>query len=232
MAVGNYLRIGDKTTCGGRILTGDPAWKMGGFAVARLGDKVSCGKDKKTYAIIGGIRDMSSQVIPLAGTLDSRSGCPCKALLIISLHNATYCRAQNAAKQVMASSPAMRDEPVQFAQSAKKPLTAPPPPPIVDDAPVLLRESKEGKLRLLTSGEIALARSIYADEIEYHKVWVHCDGYLPFGMQGKNVAMTPNGELYFREATYSPDFSKKDIENSICSFTKWPMFGNIRKGCG
>ncbi|XBS69653.1 PAAR domain-containing protein [Acerihabitans sp. KWT182] len=208
MSIGYYLRIGDKTTCGGRILTGDPAWKMDGIAVARRGDKVSCGKNKQTYTLIGGIRDMSSQGIPLAGTLDSKSGCPCQARLIASLRHATYSRSQNTAKP--ATSATDQNEPVQFAQAAGKALAASLPIAGAGSAPT--QASKEGKLRLLTQGEIALAKSIYGEEIEYHKVWVHCDSYLPFGMQGERVAMTPNGELYFREATYSPDFSKEKYE--------------------
>lgn len=38
---------------------------------------------------------------------------------------------------------------------------------------------KEGSLRLLTSGEIRLAKSIFGDSIHYHKVWIHHGSYLP-----------------------------------------------------
>ncbi len=65
---------------------------------------------------------------------------------------------------------------------------------------------KDGTLRRLTSGEIALATSVFLSTISYHKVWVHCDSYLPFGLQNKNTAMAPNGELYFRNY-YRDDFS-------------------------
>ncbi|MBJ8361676.1 type IV secretion protein Rhs [Citrobacter cronae] len=70
-----------------------------------------------------------------------------------------------------------------------------------------------GGVRQLTIGEIALARTLFGGSIIYSKVWVHLESYLPFNMQPVNVAMTPNGELWFREGTYSPDFSlERDIQ--------------------
>lgn len=66
---------------------------------------------------------------------------------------------------------------------------------------------KEGGLRLLTAGEIQLAQSVFASTIEYSKVWIHRDSYLPFNLQYEDTAMTPNGEFYFRN-TYRDDFSQ------------------------
>jgi hypothetical protein len=68
-------------------------------------------------------------------------------------------------------------------------------------------EDKEDILRHLTLGETRLARNIFGNSIQYHKVWIHCDSYLPFGLQGKMVGMAPNGEIYFRKETYERDFS-------------------------
>ncbi|VXB18070.1 Rhs element Vgr protein [Pseudomonas sp. 8AS] len=65
----------------------------------------------------------------------------------------------------------------------------------------------DGESRPLTSGEIAMARSIFKDAIDYTKVKVHRDEYLPFGLQPNNTAMTPNGELYFNPAYFQEDFS-------------------------
>lgn len=65
---------------------------------------------------------------------------------------------------------------------------------------------KEGGLRLLTPGEIRLAESVFSSTIEYGKVWIHRDSYLPFDLQNKNTAMTPDGELWFRNQ-YHDDFS-------------------------
>lgn len=65
----------------------------------------------------------------------------------------------------------------------------------------------EGKVRLLTLGERNISERIFHNSIEYHNVWIHCDSYLPFGMQSKNVAMSPNGEIYLRKELYERDFS-------------------------
>lgn len=65
---------------------------------------------------------------------------------------------------------------------------------------------KQGRLRLLTRGEIALATTVFKNTIQYHTVWVHHDSYLPFNLQNKNTAITPNGEMYFRD-NYHDDFS-------------------------
>lgn len=64
-----------------------------------------------------------------------------------------------------------------------------------------------GGLRLLTLGEIALARSLYGYGLKYNKIWVHRESYLPLNLQPIDVAMSPNGEMWFREDTYSHDFS-------------------------
>ncbi|SMG25571.1 type III secretion system effector protein [Cedecea sp. NFIX57] len=66
---------------------------------------------------------------------------------------------------------------------------------------------KQGGLRLLTLGEIKLARTLYGNAIKYHKVCIHRGSYLPFNMQNNNYAMTPNGEIWFQEGVYEPDFS-------------------------
>ena len=70
-----------------------------------------------------------------------------------------------------------------------------------------------GGLRLLTLGEINLARTLYAFSIRYNEVWIHRSNYLPFNMQANNVAMAPNGEIYFQEGVYEPDFSQPHVKN-------------------
>ncbi|AOP91134.1 TPA: type IV secretion protein Rhs [Enterobacter hormaechei] len=66
---------------------------------------------------------------------------------------------------------------------------------------------KEGGLRLLTTGEIQLAHSVFLSTIDYSKVWIHRESYLPFNLQDKNTAMTPDGEIYFRDQ-YCDDYSQ------------------------
>lgn len=65
-------------------------------------------------------------------------------------------------------------------------------------------EKKQG--RSLTTGEIEIAKSIFAEKIDYSKVRIFNKSYFPFGLQRKNVAMSPNGNIYFLN-TYQPNFS-------------------------
>lgn len=69
----------------------------------------------------------------------------------------------------------------------------------------------EGTLRLMTTGEISMASEIFRGNIVYPRVWVHCDSYLPGGLQGKYVGMSPNGEIYFRKELYQTDFSAAHV---------------------
>ncbi|BDH46559.1 hypothetical protein TUM12370_26030 [Salmonella enterica subsp. enterica serovar Choleraesuis] len=86
MAKGYYLRVGDKTTCDGKILTGDPAFTWYDSDAAREGDYVSCGKNPGvSYKILGGTESFLDGALRLAGTLDSISSCPCKAKFIPSI---------------------------------------------------------------------------------------------------------------------------------------------------
>jgi LysM repeat protein len=68
----------------------------------------------------------------------------------------------------------------------------------------------ENAARLLTAGETAMARLIFKDSIDYSKVKVHKETYLPFGWQDDNTAMTPNGEMYFSPKRFNEDFSAGD----------------------
>ncbi|MBU4681341.1 S-type pyocin domain-containing protein [Cedecea davisae] len=81
-AMGFYLRVGDATTCGGKILTGDETLSWYGVAGAREGDLVTCGKHPGTYKILGGTSDTWDEGRKLAGTLESESSCPCRAKFI------------------------------------------------------------------------------------------------------------------------------------------------------
>jgi uncharacterized Zn-binding protein involved in type VI secretion len=96
---GYYIGLDDKTTCGGKVLDGDTRIMMYGIAHARDGDRVTCGKDGKTYKIVGGISHMISHGKAMAGTLDSHSGCPCKAQLIPSVFTASYRNKASPARQ-------------------------------------------------------------------------------------------------------------------------------------
>lgn len=90
MAVGYFIRLGDKTTCGGSVVEADSRVMMFGIAHAREGDRVSCGKDGQVYRILGGVPFIDSHGRFVAGTLHSISGCPCRARLLPSLFTASY----------------------------------------------------------------------------------------------------------------------------------------------
>ncbi len=90
MSDGYFIGLGDKTTCGGNVLDGDPRVNLYGLLHACEGDRVTCGENGETYKILGGISHIESHGRLMAGTLDSFSGCPCQAKLIPSVYTATY----------------------------------------------------------------------------------------------------------------------------------------------
>ena len=97
MAEGHFIRLGDKTTCGGKVKDADTRVMLYGLAHACEGDPVTCGVDGQTYKIEGGISYMVSHGRLVAGTLDSFSGCPCKATLIASDFTGSYGSSRSAA---------------------------------------------------------------------------------------------------------------------------------------
>ncbi len=131
MREGHFIGWGDKTTCGGEVLEGDNRVIMFGVLHAREGDRVSCGKDGKIYNIIGGVSYINSHGRLVAGTLDSISGCPCRAQLIPSIHQATY-ESQRAAsmtaRQTAEPAPsAVSSQSIAPQQSGFAPLSNPAP---------------------------------------------------------------------------------------------------------
>jgi len=98
MATGHFIREGDKTYCGGKVLAGNRGTVMNGMPHAREGDPVTCGKDGKTYEIVGGVNIIISNGKRPAGTLDSVSTCPCRARFISSLKH-TYEKADKPVQQ-------------------------------------------------------------------------------------------------------------------------------------
>jgi uncharacterized Zn-binding protein involved in type VI secretion len=132
MSKGYFIGLDDKTTCGGKVLDGDTRIMMYGIAHARDGDRVTCGKDGKTYKIVGGISHMISHGKAMAGTLDSHSGCPCKAQLIPSVTTASYRNESSAPTSVRRAAPpvepAVSSRPVASAQSGFVSASHPAPP--------------------------------------------------------------------------------------------------------
>jgi hypothetical protein len=63
------------------------------------------------------------------------------------------------------------------------------------------------RFRALAAGEVAMARRLFGDAIDYPVVRIFNRRYLPFGLQPKNCAMTPNGAMYFHSSRCLRDFS-------------------------
>jgi len=70
-----------------------------------------------------------------------------------------------------------------------------------------------GASRPLTAGEIAISRELFGNAINYMSVKVHNKEYLPLGMQKNDVAMTPNGEIYWPKRFFQEDYSAATPEN-------------------
>jgi uncharacterized Zn-binding protein involved in type VI secretion len=99
MGIGHFIRMGDKTTCGGEVLEGDTSFILDGQPRASEGDRVSCGVDGETYTIVGGVSYFLGNGRLAAGSLDSFSSCPCEAGLIASAFFATYRSSHDVAPQ-------------------------------------------------------------------------------------------------------------------------------------
>jgi hypothetical protein len=65
--------------------------------------------------------------------------------------------------------------------------------------------------RPLTPGEIALARSVFGETIDYARVRLHKCKWWPF--HPRNAAMAPMGEIWFHPdgGVWSDDFSKEPL---------------------
>ncbi|OMQ21469.1 PAAR domain-containing protein [Serratia oryzae] len=112
MAKGHYLVIQDKTTCGGIITEGDTTHTLFGRAIAREQDRVTCGKHPGMFIIVGHIPGDSVMGRKFAGTLHSKSSCPCQARFIPSMLMDTY-------ELTRASYPASSKEPEQPVQPSQ-----------------------------------------------------------------------------------------------------------------
>lgn len=68
-----------------------------------------------------------------------------------------------------------------------------------------------GGERGLTEGEIALARSVFGNAIDYAKVTMRRTKFFPF--QPRNTVMAPRGRIHFNPAgtSYCDDFSREGM---------------------
>ena len=61
--------------------------------------------------------------------------------------------------------------------------------------------------RPMTRGEIDMARSIFGDAVDYARVTIHGSGFLWFGLQHRDMALSPDGNIYFTAHRYLDDFA-------------------------
>jgi len=148
-AKGFYLVQGDKTTCGGRIITGAEDHTLFGKPVAREQDGVTCGQFIGLYKVAGGIDNDTIHGRRMAGTLDSYSTCPCKAKFIPSMMDDTYEKSSGAST---AESAAGFVAPVQTSPELPSYLTGEQKPTgFVSDYPVFknTHDLPDEKLRMM-----------------------------------------------------------------------------------
>ncbi|WP_434630033.1 PAAR domain-containing protein [Chromobacterium sp. CV08] len=69
-------------------------------------------------------------------------------------------------------------------------------------------------IRAMTAGEIAMARTVFKDAIDYGMVKIHKGGLMGVPASTGN-AMTPNGEIHFPPESYLPDFSTPSVDAGI-----------------
>ncbi|KLP36236.1 PAAR domain-containing protein [Enterobacter ludwigii] len=128
MSTGFWVVKGDKTTCGGSVLTGHPKGKQIGpnsNRQATVGCQVSCGKHPGTYSVAGGYPGEYIHGQLAASTLYSRSTCPCKSFFIathIFMRHGPYQAPVKTASAPVATKAVSEpvQEPEQHAQAAKK----------------------------------------------------------------------------------------------------------------
>ncbi|MGL4860188.1 MAG: PAAR domain-containing protein [Enterobacteriaceae bacterium] len=145
--MGYFIRLGDKTGCGGSVLSATSHYIMDGINVALEGDSHSCGKDKKVYSIRGGIRSMNCGGRLLAGTEDCRTGCSCSTHFIPSLLSATY-EGGGGTRQMRAASPAATATPAEQGSAAPSPGSTASTKPVPPAAKPEKTESKPEPLPL------------------------------------------------------------------------------------
>lgn len=137
MAKGYILHMYDPTTCGGRVLEGAPNRRTNGTPVARMGDKVSCGKNSGIYQIIGGISWMTTEGRLVAGSLNSFSSCPCNAKIIPQITVQTY----ESRSESRMLAPAAATTPPTIVSSNSSPVVSPAAPLLV---PVFAKSRERG----------------------------------------------------------------------------------------
>ncbi|MGZ3182024.1 MAG: Rhs element Vgr protein [Telluria sp.] len=67
--------------------------------------------------------------------------------------------------------------------------------------------------RPLTAGEAALAAAVFGAAVDPERVRIHGRAYLPFGLQWRDTAMAPDGDIWFTPARFRPDFARASLSD-------------------
>ena len=129
---GYFLFQGDRTVCGGKIITGAEDTEFFGRSQARESDKVTCGKHPGIYRICGGMGDMyevGGVNRQLAGSIESYSSCPCRAKFIPQDLDNTYEYNCNAGLAAEREREASRKKLNEAKAKGPEPMTLVPPAP-------------------------------------------------------------------------------------------------------
>lgn len=214
MTKGYFIVRGDKTTCGGVVLEGQSNDTLYGKPRAYEGHRVTCGNDGKTYTIQGGISFMRAYGRLIAGTLDSISGCPCRARLINSQYNGTYeCRRKPSPQWTVNASQAC-EAPVNPSPEAS-PLT-PQSSPALPLAPLIITAPCEHPDRM---EELA---SYIADEMNRN---IHHPSVLKMKELNSYDAVEETRK-YFAQPFYltighTPNFNAIELAKKAEAFALW-----------
>lgn len=105
MAIIGFIVLGDRTSHGGAVISADPTWTIDGQPVARVGDKASCPRCKRTVTIVTSRFSMMIDMGQSATFDQDRTDC---GALLYSRHNghAGHDDGLVAAAATSASSPA------------------------------------------------------------------------------------------------------------------------------
>jgi hypothetical protein len=133
---------------------------MFGFAHARDGDRVSCGKDNKSYVIAGGVSYIrSSNGKMVAGSLDSFSSCPCRAGLIPSQDTAGYQSERSAAPHATRTATAQAEPAATRATVASRSSSFAP-------TPTLPMPMRDNSAELVEPGFYIVPKSTTSEQLE------------------------------------------------------------------
>ena len=131
MATGFWIVKGDKTTCGGSVLTGHPKGRQIGPNLNRqatVGCQVSCGQHPGVYSVVGGYAGDIVHGQLAASTLYSRSTCPCKAFFIPTHTFMSHGPYQEPERASASSEPEQHAQVAKAQSSAETPAKTPPEP--------------------------------------------------------------------------------------------------------